>query len=68
MAKEWTTEEVMTMATGYHSACVLFAAADLDIFSILNEKPQTAETLVAELGTDGRATGILLDAPRLDCK
>lgn len=62
MAKEWTTEEVMTIARGYHPACVLFAAADLDIFSILDKKPMTTQALAAKLGTDYRATEILLDA------
>ncbi len=62
MAREWTTEEVMTIAGGYHSACILFAAADLDIFSILDKKPMTAQALAAEFGTDCRATRILLDA------
>ena len=62
MAKEWTTEEIIATTGGYQTACVLFAAADLDIFSILAAKPMTAHALAAKLGTDHRATVIELDA------
>jgi len=41
---------------------VLTAAADLDVFSPLHEKPMTAQSLACELGTNPRATTILLDA------
>jgi len=62
MAKEWTIEEIVATTRGYQTACVLFAAADLDIFSILAAKPMTAHALAAKLGTDHRATVIELDA------
>lgn len=41
---------------------MLTAAADLDVFSPLHEKPMTAQSLACELGTNPRATTILLDA------
>jgi precorrin-6B methylase 2 len=62
MAKKWTAEEVLDMARLFQPACVLAAAADLDVFSPLHEKPMTAQALSSELGTDLRATAILLDA------
>ncbi len=62
MAKQWTAQEVLDVARSFQSACVLTAAADLDIFSPLYEKPMTAEALACKLGTNPRATTILLDA------
>jgi len=52
----------MDITSGYQGACVLFAAADLDIFAILDKAPMTAQALAAELGADARATRVLLDA------
>ncbi len=52
----------MDVARSFQPACVLTAAADLDVFSPLHEKPMTAQSLACELGTNPRATTILLDA------
>lgn len=62
MTKQWTAEEVMNVARSFQRACVLNAAAELDVFSPLHEKPLTAQALASRLGTDLRATTILLDA------
>ena len=62
MSKQWTAEEVLDLARLFQPACVLAAAADLDVFSPLGEKPMTAQALASDLGTDSRATTILLDA------
>ncbi len=62
MTKKWTAEEVLDMARLFQPACVLAAAADLDVFSPLHEKPMTAQALASELDTDSLATTILLDA------
>jgi predicted O-methyltransferase YrrM len=62
MAGKWTVERIMDTTSGYRGACVLFAAADLDIFSILDGAPETAQAIAAKLGADPRATVILLDA------
>ena len=62
MAKKWTAEEVLSMARLYQPACVVGAAAELNVFSPLHEEPKNAQTLASELGTDLRATTILLDA------
>ena len=62
MAKKWTAEEVLDLARLFQPACVLAAAADLDVFTLLGEKPMTAQVLACDLGTDPRATTILLDA------
>jgi len=49
-------------ARAFQPACVLTAGADLDVFSALDGRPMTADALADELGTDERATTILLDA------
>jgi precorrin-6B methylase 2 len=62
MAKQWTAQEVLDVARSFQPACVLTATVALDVFSTLHEKPMTAKALASKLGTDPRATVILLDA------
>lgn len=62
MTGKWTVEKIMEITSGYQGACVLFAAAELDIFSILDGAPATSQAVAAKLGADERATVILLDA------
>ena len=62
MAKRWTAQEVLDLSRSFQPVCVLTAAVVLDVFSPLHAKPMTANALACELGTDPRATAILLDA------
>ena len=62
MPRNWTEDDVLSLARSYQTACVLSAAADLDIFSHLHAQPATASSLAHRLGSDGRAATILLDA------
>ncbi|HUT45537.1 MAG TPA: methyltransferase [Sedimentisphaerales bacterium] len=62
MTKRWTAQEILDLSRSFQPACVLTAAAVLDVFSPLHVKPMTAKELAGELGTDPRATAILLDA------
>ena len=62
MAKQWSAEEVLQTSWSFQRACVLAAAADLNVFSALHHRPMTADALAGELGADPRATTILLDA------
>jgi precorrin-6B methylase 2 len=62
MAKQWTAQEVLDISRSFQPACVLTAAATLDVFSPLHTKPMTAGALAGVLSTDLRATTILLDA------
>jgi precorrin-6B methylase 2 len=62
MAKQWTMQEILDISRSFQPVCVLTAAAALDLFSPLSAKPMTTEELSGELGTDLRATTILLDA------
>lgn len=62
MARMWTREEVLELARSFQPACVLAAAADLDVFGALADHPATSSELARRVGSDGRATTILLDA------
>ena len=62
MPRQWSPEDVLTLARGFQPACVLFAAADLEVFDLLAGQAMTARQVAAQLGADPRATAILLDA------
>jgi precorrin-6B methylase 2 len=62
MARTWTEEDVLDIARGFQPACILAAAADLDVFTALSDKPMNVEALTQAIGTDLRASRILLDA------
>ena len=62
MAKQWNAENVLEAARAFQPACVLTAAADLDVFTVLDGRPMSADAVAGELGTDKRATIMLLDA------
>jgi len=62
MARRWTSDEVLELVRAYQPACVLTAAADLDVFTLLTDGPATATALASKLGADVRATTILLNA------
>jgi len=62
MAKEWTADDVSSLMRGYQGACVLAAAADLDLFDRLAGAPFTADEAAKKLSADLRAITALLDA------
>lgn len=55
-------ERVLEMSAGFETPCVLGAAAELDLFTILSRRPASAAGLAELLGSDPRATAMLLDA------
>ena len=55
-------EQVLDMAASFGPSCVLGAAAELDVFTVLGEEALTAEEVTSRLRSDLRATAILLDA------
>jgi len=61
MAKSWGTDELLGKVRGFQDACVIAAAAELDVFTMLNRSPTTAATLAGWIVADPRATGLLLD-------
>lgn len=62
MPKNWTADEILALAGSYKAACLLAAAAELDLFTLLAEGPKAAEEVAAKLHADRRGTTILLDA------
>jgi SAM-dependent methyltransferase len=54
--------QLLDMAGSFRAACVLGAAAELDLFTRLGDRSLTAEAITAEIDGDLRATRILLDA------
>jgi precorrin-6B methylase 2 len=62
MAKSWTADELVELVRGFQPACVIIAAAELDVFTLLHDTPTDAAGLAARLHGDPRATAVLLDA------
>jgi hypothetical protein len=62
MAKSWKADELLEKVRGFQEACVIAAAAELDVFTALAGKPATAGSLAGRIGSDPRATAVLLDA------
>ena len=54
--------QILQSAAGFRFACVLGAAAELDLFTLLGDAALSAEHLAGQLKTNLRATTILLDA------
>lgn len=55
-------QQILDAMNGFRPACVIGAAAELDLWSTLAEKSHTAEELAGRLGLDIRALTMLLDA------
>lgn len=62
MAELWTAEALMERVRGFHPACVIIAAAELDVFTILHAQPMDPPRLASRIKGDVRATTVLLDA------
>jgi SAM-dependent methyltransferase len=57
-----TGEQVLELMRGFQVSCVVAAAADLGVLSLLAESPLTADQTAGRLACDPRAMAILLDA------
>ncbi|MCL5278891.1 MAG: methyltransferase domain-containing protein [Planctomycetes bacterium] len=62
MTRKWTADGLLEVVRGFQPACVITAAADLDLFTALSQKPATADELARRIKADPRATAVLLDA------
>ncbi|MBM4037290.1 MAG: methyltransferase domain-containing protein [Planctomycetes bacterium] len=62
MGKHWTAEQVLDLARSFQGACVVTAAAELDVFNVLRPTRQTAESLAGKLRANPHAMAVLLDA------
>lgn len=58
----WTPAKLLELSGGYWGACALHAGVKLEIFTRLEEKPQTAAHLSERIGCDMRSLAMLLDA------
>lgn len=57
-----TSEMIMAEVTAFMKSRVILTAAELDLFTCLDDKPQTASNLARERGFDVRATTRILDS------
>ncbi len=55
-------QQILELMSGYRAACVIGAAAELDVWGVLGEHSLTAGQLANRLGCDLRAVSMLLDA------
>ena len=62
MAKQWTPNQVAELTRSYQEVCVLLAAAELDLFTVLKSRPLTAAEVAKAISGDVRGTTCLLDA------
>jgi precorrin-6B methylase 2 len=62
MSKEWTGEDVLRASRGFQVACVVHAAAELDVVAAVAEGGATGDQLAAKIDGDPRATAMLADA------
>jgi predicted O-methyltransferase YrrM len=57
-----TPEEILKLAQGFMQSRILHSAAELNLFTILQKSPLSAQEVAAKTGGDVRALSILLDA------
>ncbi|MDD4016713.1 MAG: methyltransferase [Kiritimatiellae bacterium] len=62
MKKKLNRETVLDMVRGFQPSCVVIAAAELDVFTILHARPMAAARLALRVKGDVRAVSVLLDA------
>lgn len=62
MPTERTPEALMDLVRGFQPACVIIAAAELDVFTLLSTQPSDAPGLARRIKADPRAMAVLLDA------
>jgi ubiquinone/menaquinone biosynthesis C-methylase UbiE len=62
MEEKWTSDRVLEGARAYQPACVMLAAAELDVVGMLARGPRSAGELADVIRSDERATIILADA------
>jgi len=62
MPKRWTADRVLEITRGFQPACILAAAADLDLFDALGSGRPTVDQIARRLKCDKRGITVLLDA------
>jgi len=62
MTRDWPADEILKLARAYQEACVLAAAADLELFEAIGAEELDAREVSERIRGDPRGTTILLDA------
>lgn len=62
MPRSWAPNQIAEMMRSFQGACVLLAAAELDLFTILKDRPLAAADVAKAISGDLRGTTTLLDA------
>jgi hypothetical protein len=62
MTKKWTAEEVLALGRSFQPACILSAAADLDLFGAIDKGAATPDEIARRVRGKKRGVTILLDA------
>lgn len=62
MAKEWDVGMLLGVSSGYWQGCTVQAGVRLKIFTVLGQTKCDAGEVAKRIGSDRRATGMLLDA------
>ncbi|MEN6576364.1 MAG: methyltransferase [Phycisphaerales bacterium] len=58
----WSADRLLETARGFQAACVITAAADLDLFTALGDGSATAAVVARRINANPHATEVLLDA------
>jgi len=62
MATSPSATELLDTVRAFQAACIITAAAELDLFTVLEAEPLSASALAARIEADPRASVVLLDA------
>ena len=62
MTQENGPEKILKMAQGFMESRILLSAAELNLFTLLSEKPLTAKEIGGKISGDAKALATLLDA------
>jgi precorrin-6B methylase 2 len=62
MTRDWSADEMLELGGSYKEACVLAAAADLELFEAIGADELDAREVATRIRGDRRGTTILLDA------
>lgn len=62
MAKQWNIGMLLGVSSGYWQGCTVQAGVRLKVFTVLGKSRSSAQEVAEQIGADGRATGLLLDA------
>jgi len=62
MPKPWTADQILKLARSFQPACIVAAAADLDLFDAIGADRLTTDVIARRLHCNKRGVTVLLDA------